>query len=584
MARAAGPSAGAPAASEGQGGALFADFDPRRVVYQDEDLIVVDKPAGVPSQAADPSHDDDLPARLKRWLAARRGVSPEAVYLGTHQRLDRDTSGLLLYTLRREANVAIAAQLEGRQVGKTYLGAVTGGARFERGRQTPLEHFLARGPDGRMRVVGAHARGARRARTRVSLRERAGERALLELQCDTGRTHQLRVQLAHAGAPIAGDRLYGGARALRLLLHASALRLRHPRDGRPLLLQAPPPLELAHWLAHGAVDASSDPALLRRALELALQARYRLGRARVAPQPTTAFRLFDRGGDGSDDLALDLYGEHLVAHFFGEGEPSGEGRVLDAFEALGLRGIYVKRHPRQKNALGDPRAERYAPSLPLRGQAAPEELVVYEHGLPLEVRLGDGLRTGIFLDQRDNRQRVRALAQGQRVLNLFAYTGGFSVAALAGGARQVLSVDAAQAALSWAERNVARIDAGARHRALCADVFDALGELARHGERFDLIVLDPPSYATTRARRFLVQKHYASLCQACLQVLAPGGWMLCCVNHYGMSLHKLRRDVRAAARAENRAVRELRDLPGQLDFRPDPEREPGSKSVLLRCD
>jgi 23S rRNA (cytosine1962-C5)-methyltransferase len=563
---------------------LWPDFRESLIVYEDEDLIIVDKPAGVPSQAADSSHDDDLPARLKRFLAARREVSPEQVYLGTHQRLDRDTSGLVLYTLRREMNAAVAAQFEGRQLTKSYLAGVETRELSLLQGEIVLEHRLARGRDGRMQVVAEGARGGRHAVTRVALRERRDGRALLELGCDTGRTHQLRVQLAHEGAAIAGDRLYGQTKALRLLLHAARLGLCHPRDGRRLEVSAALPFELEHWLEHGLVDATADPTLLRRALELAIDARYRLGRARRAEQATTAFRLFHGGADGAPDLAVDVYGEFLVVHLFGEAIDARAGDVLGALDALGFAGTYLKRHPKQKNDLGDRRDAHHAPAEPARGNAAPDELVIEEHGLPFGVRLGDGLRTGLFLDQRDNRQRVRALSRGKRVLNLFAYTGGFSVAALAGGAEQALSVDASQSALVWAQRNAVRIGAEARHRTWHAEVFDVLAQLARKGERFDLIIVDPPSYSKTRTRRFLATKDYSALCEACMRVLAPAGQVLCCINHHGVSQAKLRRDVRRAAEVAGRAVVQLKDLPTQLDFPAEQGQEPQTKSVLLACD
>ena len=553
-----------------------ADFEVAWIVHEDEDLIVVDKPAGMPSQAADESHDDDLPARLRRFLAARDAVPAESVYLGIHQRLDRDTSGLVLFTKRREANAAIAAQFEGRSVDKRYVAIVGRGDVLPPSAQ--LEHRLARGEDGRMRVVTAP--DAQLAVTRLRVAERQQGRARVELELLTGRTHQLRVQLASAGASIAGDRLYGGEPALRLLLHAERLSLLHPADGQPLALHATPPLELSRFLAHGEEDASVDDALFGRALQLALEQRYRLFRARAAAEPTTAFRLFHQRADGVPGLAVDVYGEHLVVHFFDAPDTARDERVLDALQRLQPRGIYLKRHPRQKNQLGEVRGGELAPETPVRGEPAEDELVVYEHGLPLGVRLGDGLRTGLFLDQRDNRRRVRAAAQGLRVLNLFAYTGGFSAAALAGGAAHAVCVDASARALAWSRRNVERLGASDRHRVLQDDVFDVLRRMARRGERFDLVIVDPPSYSTTRSRRMRVRGDYAELCAAALRVLVPGGRMLACINHHAARQAELRDGVRAAAELTGRPLESLRDTPSQLDFPSVAGHEPDAKSVL----
>src|SRR5207245_1747100 len=131
---------------------------------------------------------------------------------------------------------------------------------------------------------------------------------------------------------------------------------------------------------------------------------------------------------------VDVYGQHLVAEFPGEGDVAWREQALDALEAMGWDGVYLKLRPRQSNTLVDTRREELAPRAPVRGTAAPEELAVREGGISYLVRLGDGLSTGIFLDQRENRARVRDLAQGLRVANLFAYTCAFSVAAAAGGA------------------------------------------------------------------------------------------------------------------------------------------------------
>jgi 23S rRNA (cytosine1962-C5)-methyltransferase len=578
----------------------FPDFEKAWVVYQDEALLVVDKPAGVPSQAAHESHDDDLVSRLRRWLASERGVAPEQVYLGVHQRLDRDTSGLVMFTLQREANPAIAEQFAQRQIEKTYLALVetSVSARpgwFARlahppGRDAParasttLVHHLARARDGRMQVVSANTPNARAARTQVSVQRRIGERTLLELGCETGRTHQLRVQLAHEGAAIAGDRLYGRTPGMRLMLHAAGLSLCHPGDGRRLTFASPPPIEFEDWLVHGDRDVTDAAPLLRRALQLAVDRRYRLGRLREQPNPTSAFRLLHDVAEGSGRFAVELYGDFAVVHLFGEGIDSRCEQILDQVEALGVDGVYLKCHPKQKNDLADPRLARYAPSEPVRGRAAPDDLVVHEWGLPFGVRLGDGLRTGLFLDQRENRQRVRELASGMRVLNLFAYTGGFAVAALAGGAREAICIDASNSALAWGRRNVERIGAEARHRAWHADVFDALSQLGKRGESFDLIVLDPPSYSKTRSRRFVAAKDYAALCEACFRVLSRDGKLLACINHHGTAQAKLRRDVQQAARGAGRGLVQVKDIPPALDFPPRQAGEPSSKSVLVTCE
>jgi 23S rRNA (cytosine1962-C5)-methyltransferase len=145
-------------------------------------------------------------------------------------------------------------------------------------------------------------------------------------------------------------------------------------------------------------------------------------------------------------------------------------------------------------------------------------------------------------------------------------------------------IDASATALSWGRRNVERIGAQARHRAWHDDVFDALARLTRKDERFDLIVLDPPSYSKTRGRRFVAQSDYAALCETCLRLLAPGGVLLACINHHGVSQAKLRRDVRSAAAAARREIAQLKDLPTQLDFPAEQGAEPHSKSALVTLD
>src|SRR5262249_33095511 len=205
------------------------------------------------THAPAPDLHDDAHARVLAHLEQRGEASP---YLGIHQRLDRDTSGVLLFTHRREANRAVASQFEGREVKKTYVAA--GRGRLGPGRGV-LRHRIAAGRDGAVRALPPDAREGQEAITRWRTLVRSGDRALLELTPETGRTHQIRAQLAAAGAPIAGDPLYGGAPAPRLHLHASALALRHPSTGKPITFRSPAPPSFARWVEGAAAGLPAEP-------------------------------------------------------------------------------------------------------------------------------------------------------------------------------------------------------------------------------------------------------------------------------------------------------------------------------------
>jgi len=559
--------------------ALWPDWHAEWILHDDGDLIVVDKPVGVSSQAADPDRPDDAVTRLRAHLGG--------AYLGTHQRLDRDTSGVLVFARRKEANASLAKQFEGRSVKKTYLACVTG---WPKGKSdATLTDALLPDKDGTMRVVHARGPKVKLAVTHVKVLGRRGERALLELDLETGRTHQARIQLANAGAPIAGDPLYAGAPAPRLMLHASSLALAHPLTGRPARFSAPAPPDFDAWLQHGDPSDSiyDDAPSLARALARAVDRRWGLGRAAAGPRATTAFRLVNEDGDGLPRLAVDVYGDWLVAQLYGHDGPWADearrARVLDALAALGFDGVYLKVRPRQANVLVDTRTADLAPSSPVRGAPAPDPLPILEEGMPLLVRLGDGLSTGVFLDQRGNRRRVRELARDASVANLFAYTCAFTVAAALGGARRTVSVDASAAALERGRENLAHAGVleGAEHAFAADDVFNWLRRAAGKSDRYDLIVLDPPSYSTTKRGRFVADTDYAGLAAQCLALLAPGGKLLACTNHRGISPSRFRRILFDAGREAKCELSQVKDLPESPDYPVPPGGEPHLKAALV---
>ncbi len=548
--------------------ALFPHARDAWILHHDEDLLAVDKPAYLSTHAPEADRSDDVRSRLLAWLAARGEASP---YLGVHQRLDKGTSGVLVFTRRKQANASMARQFEGRLVRKTYLAAVT----FEKlAPKGTLRHRLAPGDDGAMRVV---PRGGVEAITSYEVVRRSKGRALVRCFPETGRTHQIRVQLAEIGAPVGGDRLYGGAAAPRLMLHAAALGLSHPTTDAKMEIAAPTPALFDAWL-DGAGEPLASVDAIERALRDAADARYGVGR----DPETTAVRLANAGGDGLPGVAIDLYGEHLVASIGEEVDPALRARVLDAAARLGAAGVYVKVRPKHASVVSEAAREELLPKHAVRGTDAPEAFDVLEHAMRLRVRLGDGFSTGLFLDQRENRRRVRSFASGARVLNLFAYTGAFSAAAALGGARSSVTVDVSHAALAWARENLDAVGADPKqHEIVEADVIAWLGSKGARGEEFDLVILDPPSFATTKKSRFSAEDDYPMLAAKALRWLSPGGRLLACTNHKGISRGRFRRHLHEAAREAGREVVQMKDLPDPVDFPPDPGAEAHLKSLLV---
>jgi 23S rRNA pseudouridine1911/1915/1917 synthase len=213
------------------------------VLYRDRWLVAVDKPPGLPTHPT----ADRARSSLATEVAAFLGGAP----LSVHQRLDRETSGVVLFATDPAANPGLARAFYERRVEKTYLALVECGTRACEERFTVREPLLA-GAGPRVQVGAA---GGRAAETRVWVVERFGDLALVEAQPITGRKHQIRAHLAHVGLPVLGDGLYGGRSrvgavvAPRCLLHALRLVLPHPIEGRPLRIEAPLPDDLAAALA-----------------------------------------------------------------------------------------------------------------------------------------------------------------------------------------------------------------------------------------------------------------------------------------------------------------------------------------------
>ncbi|MEZ4312297.1 MAG: class I SAM-dependent methyltransferase [Polyangiaceae bacterium] len=558
---------------------LFPLLRPSRILLDDGDVLVIDKPFGLPTHETAPGDEHHAVARLKALLRARG----QGDYLGIHQRLDKDTSGVLLFSRNPDRNRALAAEIEGRKAKKEYLAAVV--LPKTAPKTGTLRAFIEKEKGG---AVSVHtrkpkSRGAQEAITHYRVIERRADRALLAVIPETGRMHQIRAQLAHAGWPVAGDPLYGGPPAPRLLLHAARLSLAHPSGKGRIDVSSTIPDTFARWLT-GDSALPSSPADIESRLRLAAEKRASLFHARTEQgQPeTTAFRLANGAGDELPGVEVDVYDRHLVVSLTSPEAESHRDAVLDAAAALGPTGVYLKSRPKHASVLTPEEREARTPSTPVRGDPAPAEFLVREGGLDFLVRLGDGLQTGLFLDQRDNRRRVRELSAGLSVLNLFAYTGAFTAAAIAGGASRTVTVDVSTGAIERARKNLALLGATEpAHTCIDVDALLYLKSALKRGEQFDLVILDPPSFATTKTSTFSAKDDLGKVLSLALQVTAPGGRLLVSTNHRGIARARLRRTIHDAARDARRELWQVKDLPGTVDFPPEPGAEPAMKSVLV---
>jgi 23S rRNA (cytosine1962-C5)-methyltransferase len=198
------------------------------------------------------------------------------------------------------------------------------------------------------------------------------------------------------------------------------------------------------------------------------------------------------------------------------------------------------------------------PAEAIRGERPPQFLTVKENGIPFEVELLSGLHSGLFTDMRDERARLLRLSRGKRVLNTFAYTGAFSVAAAVGGAATVTTVDVVAKVLERAKRNfaLAGIDP-APHYFVRMEVLEYLSMAKRRGWRFDAVVLDPPTFASFKSGRWSVRTGYPELLSLALEVLAPEGLLWAAVNTEGLPREHLSRFVQRAFKDANREARVL---------------------------
>ena len=277
---------------------------------------------------------------------------------------------------------------------------------------------------------------------------------------------------------------------------------------------------------------------------------------------TTAFRLFNGEGDGLGGITIDWYDGFVVVSWYSAGIYQWKELIVEQLqEAIpNIQGIYEKNRYASKEKLPE--------SQFVRGVKASEPLIVQEEGVRYATYLDEGLMTGIFLDQREVRTLLRDdYSAGKTILNLFSYTGAFSVAAAMGGAIQTTSVDVANRSLEKTREQfeVNGIDIS-EQKIYVMDVFDYIKYAAKKALTFDTIVLDPPSFARTKKRTFSVAKDYAGLVEQLVLLTAKKGTLILSTNAANVSEKQFLEMIHKGLHSSGRRYRIVHQKKLPMDF------------------
>lgn len=502
-------------------------------------ILFADKPAGVTTHTslADRSEKTgalvDANDGLVEHLTDRSGRPLFVVH-----RLDRDTTGAMIFAESKETAESLRLAFESRTIQKRYLFLTDR-------RATRAEFAIASWIERRgANYVSESPSKARPANavTKLKLVEESHGLALWEALPETGKPHQIRLHAASVGIPIHGDTIHGGSPFPAMCLHSQ--RIANPGGPHDFEHVSPPPRwfvkrELvatplvARWLA--AVDRRER---WLRSLSSASGAMGGATRAAVIDSSETIRWIHTEG----DPLRVDQLGDVHALSWFSDRAP-GEGD-LRAIEILAEEYGWKKWTLQLRRDRGGGSSE----DRPQAGPGQPSVASIWlarENGLVFEMRSNQGLSPGLFLDQRRNREWVMNHARGMDVLNLFSYTGGFSVAAAKGGAKRVVTVDLSKNFLEWSKVNFKLNDLALDgHEFRAIDGREYLAWARKKAMGFDLIVCDPPSFSRSSAGVFKIEEGLAELIGQLLAVTKPGGRILFATNFEGWTEAQLETRLR----------------------------------------
>ena len=391
------------------------------LIFEDDHLLVVNKPAGLNTHAPSPYAGEGL----YDWLRHRE---PRWAELAIIHRLDKETSGVMVFSKTPLANRSLTAQFTERGVRKKYLlltdrpvcprevtvvsTVVRAGEKYvsrplHAGGERAETHFRLIGnaeETGQGRGEGNPKAETRNPKENQSAKSEGqsglgefGRYVMVEAEPLTGRTHQIRVHAAEKGFPILGDTLYGGTPAPRVYLHAAELTLRHPASGQEMTFRVPLEQGKASSSAAEPVEVSDGLRWLT-----GYQPCLTLGEALIEPEQTNACRIIHGASDGWPAWYVERLGDFLLSQSEHALHPKQREELVRLAKSCSARGVYHKILTRHVRLAAPAEA---SPQLVL-GEAAPDRFAIRENGLRFELGFAEGYSVGLFLDQRDNRRRL----------------------------------------------------------------------------------------------------------------------------------------------------------------------------------
>jgi len=465
------------------------------ILYEDEDWLIVDKPIGLATHGARPGDTG-----LVEWLALHQGRR-----LHICSRLDKGTSGVLLFAKHQAASGRAQAIHEQQKARKTYRFIST--RKYQGNQSWQVDEPL----------------GGKRCRTLFRLIGKGHGYFCYEAVIQRGRTHQIRQHAAIAGVPILGDNQYGGEPFNRLCLHCCEVNW--PDIKTSVVTGQPDSFSLLLAGQSGLVLAG------------AVAWERRMGWPGLV---SNSFRLIHRG-EVVLPVSIDLYGSFLsITSFSYEDDCHCLKKELQPLLDYLATKVTWSNGMLRHHGLNPHKNELVHDTISW-GKLANSIMVVWEHDLSYNININDSHHLGLFLDQRDSRRRISQIAKGRRVANLFSFTCSFSAVAVAGAAEVVFSVDLAGSSLTRGKDNFALngLDKSGRGKFIREDVMKWLGRQERKRAAdpdgfsyWDLIICDPPVFASAgRGRGFHVEKQWPELARQVRFLLSETGIALFANNH-----------------------------------------------------